>query len=311
MLNVFVDGSTGTTAIQILSLLRKSKNVNLIELKEKYRDEKARTEALNDCDVAILCLPDDTSVDAVGKIKNENVKVIDTSCAFRTHPEWTYGFEELAPEARTHIESSTRVSNPGCFAIGAISVLRPLTVNGVIGPWTNLKILGTSGYTGGGKSMVAEFEDPTNNNYMKHPFFLYALDGNHKHIDEIVKYPDLRKSPIFIPSVGRFSQGMFVTIPIHGSQIKDKFHFADVKKIFEGHYRNYPSFEVSAGAYTGYDRLTVNQMVGTNKINIVLSKHNDGMVISAIFDNLGKGASRNVLQNLAIMSKENIGTPEV
>jgi len=207
--SIFIDGEHGTTGLQIRERLATRDDINILSLAmEDRRDGDKRREMLGSCDVAILCLPDDAAIEAVKLIEetgNEKCTVIDTSTAHRTHPDWTFGFAELDKSQSDKIKSSKRISNPGCYSTGAIALLKPLIETGVMKADCPITINAVSGYTGGGKQLIAQMEDPANEAHIDTSFHLYAMTMQHKHVPEIMDHTGLTKRPIFMPSVARFA----------------------------------------------------------------------------------------------------------
>ncbi|WP_426012276.1 N-acetyl-gamma-glutamyl-phosphate reductase [Caulobacter sp. DWR2-3-1b2] len=302
---VFIDGEAGTTGLQIRERLVGRKDLQLVSIDpDKRKDADARKAMLNSADAVILCLPDEAAVEAVALIDNPKVKLIDASSAHRTAPGWTYGFPELDEDQRGKVARSNRVSNPGCYATGAIALVRPLVSADVIAPDLPLSFNAVSGYTGGGKAMIAEFEDPSSPNYTKVPYRLYALGLSHKHLPEIQSHGGLLTRPIFTPAVGRYAQGMLVELPLHLSMMNTSVGVADVHGILADHYAREPFVEVAsiaeAKTLTTLDPEGLN---GTNRLKLfVFGSDTSGQVrLVALLDNLGKGASGAAVQNLNLM----------
>ena len=302
---VFIDGEAGTTGLQIRERLVGRKDLQLVSIDpDKRKDADARKAMLNSADAVILCLPDEAAVEAVALIDNPKVKLIDASSAHRTAPGWTYGFPELDEDQRGKVARSNRVSNPGCYATGAIALVRPLVSADVIAPDLPLSFNAVSGYTGGGKAMIAEFEDPSSPNYTKVPYRLYALGLSHKHLPEIQSHGGLLTRPIFTPAVGRYAQGMLVELPLHLSMMNTSVGVAAVHGILADHYAREPFVEVAsiaeAKTLTTLDPEGLN---GTNRLKLfVFGSDTSGQVrLVALLDNLGKGASGAAVQNLNLM----------
>lgn len=291
---VFIDGEAGTTGLQIRERLESRRDITLIRLDDARRKEaSARREAFAQADVAILCLPDDAAREAVALAEGTDARIIDASTAHRVADGWDFGFPELTPDGRARIAASRRVSNPGCYSTGAIAILAPLVQAGLIAPDAALTINAVSGYTGGGKALVAEYETG-----QAPDFFVYALGQNHKHLPEIMARTGLRKRPVFAPSVGRFAQGMAVQVPLYlaGQDM------ARVEEAWRDHYAGARFVEVVAAADYG-GRVIPTALNGTNRL--ALSIHGDAQngcaVAVAVLDNLGKGASGAAVQNLNLM----------
>ena len=208
---VFIDGEAGTTGLQIRERLADRDDIRLVQVDPARRkDPEARREAFAAADVAILCLPDDAAREAVALAEGLDVRFIDASTAHRVADGWVYGFAELAPDVRAAIAGARTVSNPGCYSTGAIAIIAPLVAAGLIAPDEALSITGVSGYTGGGKAMIAEFDGGEAPEH-----FIYALNQNHKHVPEIIARTGLKTRPIFSPAVGNFAQGMAIQVPLH------------------------------------------------------------------------------------------------
>lgn len=299
--SIFIDGEHGTTGLQIVERLAPRQDVKLLSIPHEQRRSVAlREEMLNAADVVILCLPDDAAIEAVAAIRNPAVKVIDASTAHRVNPDWVYGFPEMAKDQRARIAASTRIANPGCYATGAIAILRPLIESGVLPAATALNILGVSGYTGGGKALIEVHEgnDPE-------PFAFYALGLSHKHLPEVQQCTGLAIKPVFLPSVGHFPTGMLVAIPLHASQLR--VGATKVATVLQDWYAGERFVTASTlnrqdnllrGAFLRADTLS-----GTNQLEILTYASNSGdeLVVIARLDNLGKGASGAAVQNLNIL----------
>ena len=213
---VFIDGEAGTTGLQIRQRMEGRSDVELLSIPEAERRNAAmREDRLNEADIAILCLPDDASREAVAMLAGSNrTRIIDTSTAHRVHPDWVYGFAELEAAQAERIRNARLVASPGCYPTGAIALLRPLRAAGIIADDYPVSVNAVSGYTGGGKQMIAQMEDASREDHLSAPHFLYGLDLAHKHLPEMREHGQLTRDPIFAPSVGRFPQGMLVQVPL-------------------------------------------------------------------------------------------------
>ena len=288
MKKVFVDGSAGTTGLKILDRLSGRDDIELITLPEEQRkDISARKKALNSADVAFLCLPDEAAKESVSLIENENTVVIDTSTAHRTDEGWAYGFPELSNEFYEKIKTSKRIAVPGCHAGGLIALVFPLIKNGVISDETLLTSHSITGYSGGGKKMIAEYEADECGSLLAPR--QYGITQMHKHLKEMKKISGLKNEPVFCPIVSSFYSGMEMTVMLHKSQLNDGFTAEDIKKIYKEAY-NGPIVKycdsidqngfVSAGVLSGYDSM-----------EITVAGNDERILLIARYDNLGKGAS--------------------
>ncbi|MEL7216324.1 MAG: N-acetyl-gamma-glutamyl-phosphate reductase [Pseudomonadota bacterium] len=290
---VFIDGEAGTTGLQIHERLAGRADIEVIRLGARRKDLEARREALNTADVAILCLPDEAAREAVALIEGET-RVIDASTAHRVAPGWVYGFPEMTAGHAKAIAGASRVANVGCYATGSIALLRPLTEAGLLAGDAALSINAVSGYTGGGKALIAEMEAEGADD-----FFLYAMGQAHKHIPEVMEYGGLTRAPIFVPSVGKFAQGMIVSLPLHADLVAGG--RAALEQCFADHYAG--AAEVEWCGDDGAARLDPQMHNGTDRMSLHLraSANGDRMVLFAVLDNLGKGASGSAVQNLDLM----------
>ena len=296
MTNVFIDGSAGTTGLRIADRLAARQDISLIRLTEELRkDPSARKDAINSADVVFLCLPDDAAKEAVGMIENPQVKVIDTSTAHRTHPDWTYGFPELKGQ-RERIRASKRIANPGCHASGFVALVAPLVQEGVIPGDLPLSSFSLTGYSGGGKKMIAQYEDPNRSPLLEGPR-QYGLTRIHKHLPEMQAVCGLERLPVFCPIVGDFYSGMEVTVPLFADWVKGSPD--EIRQLYRDYYATGlvrmaegedPEGMLSAAAFSGRDDLQIGVWGNEERILLV-----------ARFDNLGKGASGAAIQNMNIL----------
>ncbi len=296
---IFIDGEAGTTGLEIRERLEARSDLELILLGDRRRDVEARREALNGADAVILCLPDDAAKEAVSMIENPKVRVIDASTAFRVDPAWTYGFAEMAPGQRETIAASTRVSNPGCYPTGFIGLVRPLVSAGIIPAGWPTTVNAVSGYSGGGKAMIAEFESGEAEAYRA-----YGLTLKHKHVPEMTLHTGLEKKVLFAPAVGSYRQGMLVEVPLHlsalpGSPSVEVVHGALVQAYAGQRFVEVAELETTE-ALTGIDPEGLN---GTNRMRLHVFGDRGGEQarLVALLDNLGKGASGAAVQNLNLM----------
>ena len=296
MYNVFIDGSAGTTGLKIVDRLSTRKDINLITLsEEKRKDTLARKEALNSCDVAFLCLPDSASIEAVSLVENEKVKIIDTSTAHRTNDAWQYGFAEIN-DFEKKIALSNRIANPGCHASGFIALVNPLINSGVLDKDAKLTCFSITGYTGGGKKMIAEYESEDKPLLYDAPR-QYGLTQKHKHLPEMQKYCKLNNSPIFCPIVADFDRGMEVTVPIFKDDVKCDIN--GLKEILAKAYENSKIVKFVESDEGGF--LSANTMKGKDSLEVSVFGNEDRIILVSRFDNLGKGASGAAIQNMNIL----------
>ena len=303
---VFIDGEAGTTGLQIRERLASRRDLTVLSIAPKRRKETAaRADLINAADVVILCLPDDASREAVSLIENATTKVIDASTAFRTAPGWTYGFPELDPGQRAAVAGATRVSNPGCYPTGFLAIVRPLVRAGLIPPATPMSVNAISGYTGGGKAMIAEFEDKASDSYVQTPYRLYGLHLSHKHVAEMKQHSGLAHDPLFAPSVGRFAQGMLVEVPLALWSLPGTPSVAKVHAALADAYASEPFITVkSLDEARALKTLDPEGLNGTNRLELYVFGSDDVRQarLVARLDNLGKGASGAAVQSLNLMS---------
>ncbi len=302
---VFIDGEAGTTGLQIHTLLSERKDIRLIHLPaSERRNSIKRSEIINDCHIAILCLPDDVAKESVSFIRNMNVRVLDASSAHRTAKKWIYGLPELERGHDEIISLATRVSNPGCYPTGAILMLRPLILEGILPKNYPINIHATSGYSGSGKSLISAYEDPNSPNHTKIPFCSYGLNLNHKHVPEIQTQSLLNYSPIFSPNYGNYRQGIILNIPIHLRLISRKVTVEQVRSTLGKYYEDSQFVKVmNTERVENINQLQPEYLNNSNELHIyVFSNENkDQILLSAVYDNLGKGAARAAVQNLNLM----------
>jgi N-acetyl-gamma-glutamyl-phosphate reductase len=303
---IFIDGEHGTTGLQIRARLTGRSDLEILSIPEAERRNKdLRAEVLTSADVAILCLPDDASREAVGMLYgNNSTRVIDTSTAHRVHPDWAYGFAEMDKGQRERIARARFVANPGCYPTGAISLIRPLTAAGILPADYPVTVNAVSGYTGGGKQMIAQMEDPSREDHIGAPYFVYGLTLQHKHVPEMMTHGLLNRRPIFSPSVGRFPQGMLVQVPLHLSDLNGSPSLGDIHAALAAHYAGQGAVEVVPLEESAkLARLDPTELAGTDFMRLyVLGADGQGQVnLVAALDNLGKGASGAAVQNMDLM----------
>lgn len=299
---VFIDGEAGTTGLQIRERLEGRRDIDIVSIDPaKRKDAHERQRLLNSVDAVILCLPDDAAKEAVSLIQNDAVKAIDASTAYRVAPDWVYGFAEMAKDQRGRIAAAKRISNPGCYPTGFIALMRPLVQAGLVPNTWPLSVNAVSGYSGGGKAMIAEFEDENAQTYTKAPFRIYAMAQRHKHVPEMQKYAGLARAPLFQPSVGRYYKGMIVEVPLPLSALPGAPKLMDVHAALAGAYEGERFVSVSSLAEAAALRtLDPEGLNGTNELKLFVFGYDDEARLVALLDNLGKGASGAAVQNLNI-----------
>ena len=301
--HVYIDGDQGTTGLQIGARLQSRPDLQLVTLPAgRRKDPAARADALNRCDVAILCLPDAAAREAVAMIENPAVRVIDASSAHRTAPGWTYGFAELLPGQAERIAQSSRVSNPGCYPTGALALLRPLVDAGLLPADHAVSIHAVSGYSGQGRAGVERHEGPAA--AAAPALQLYGLALQHKHVPEIQQHAGLTQRPFFVPAYGHYRQGIVLTIPLHLRLLPEGTTAARLHEALADRYAEQRHVELlTLEAATTLQHLDPQALNGRDDLRLlVLSNEAEGQVLlAAVFDNLGKGAAGAAVQNLDLM----------
>ena len=294
MTKVFIDGKAGTTGLRIFDRLAQREEIEIMSLSEERRkDPEARREMLNACDVAFLCLPDAAAIEAVSMIDNPSVTVIDASTAHRTNPAWAYGFPELSEAHEKKLLSSKRIAVPGCHASGFISLVYPLIEQGVLDRSAILSAHSLTGYSGGGKSMIADYEADELDALLRAPR-QYGIAQKHKHLPEMKAVTGLENAPLFCPIVSDFYSGMEVTVPLHASMLKNGVTMADIASILRAKYTGpivtYRD-SVDEGGF-----ISAAHMQYKDSMEITVCGNDERMLLVAVYDNLGKGASGAAIQ---------------
>jgi len=302
---IFIDGEHGTTGLQIRQRLAARDDLDVLSIPEaERRNPVLREEMLKAADIAILCLPDDAAKESVAMIGNASTRIIDTSSAHRTAPDWIYGFAEMDEGQAKRIASARLVANPGCYPTGAVGLIRPLVKAGFLPADYPVTINAISGYSGGGKQLIAQMEDKANPGYIASPHFLYGLTLTHKHIPEMQLHGLLRHAPLFAPSVGRFAQGMIVQVPLHLRSLNGAPSLAQLHDALASHYAGQRIVKVVPLAESAMlARIDPTELNDTDMMKIfVLGAEGKGQAnLVAVLDNLGKGASGAAVQNMDLM----------
>ena len=298
MKKIYIDGQAGTTGLRIRERLAERDDVTVLTLPEdKRKDTEARREMLNAADIVFLCLPDAASREAVAMIENPAVRVLDTSTAHRTDPAWAYGFPELSEGFAEKIKNSNRIAVPGCHASGFIALVRPLIESGLLSPGAHLSATSLTGYSGGGKSMIADYESHERDTLLDAPR-QYALGQTHKHLPEMQVFTGLISAPVFLPIVGDFYAGMEVTVPLFGADVGGATP-ADILALYHRTYDGSPLVRVADTAESGF--LSAASMAGKDSMELSVYGNPDRMILVARYDNLGKGASGAAVECLNIL----------
>ena len=305
---IFIDGEAGTTGLQVRERLLTHPDAELIQLADADRkDASHRRDAMAAADAVILCLPDDSAMEAVDMASGMDCCIIDASTAHRTADGWVYGFPELTAGQRDRIAASRHIANVGCYASAMIAMIRPLTEHQLLSPDAGLSISAVSGYSGGGKALISYMDAHPDDTATPH-HFAYGLNLNHKHLPEVMMHGGLNKPPVFTPMVGDFYAGMMVMLPLHLDQMRKQVSIADIHTALGQHYRDEPFVTVHAPndqmAMNDRGFLGMQDLVGSNRMDIHLfypeQRPDTASLIVARLDNLGKGASGAAVQNMNI-----------
>lgn len=297
---VYIDGKEGTTGLQIYERLGSREDIELLLIDEdKRKDTQERKKFLNAADLVFLCLPDAAALEAVTLIENPKTKVIDASTAHRTAPGWVYGFPELLPGQRQRIKFSGRVANPGCHATGFLSTVAPLVNLGILPKDYPLACYSLTGYSGGGKKLIAEYEAPDRDSRLSAPA-PYALGMSHKHLPEMQAVAGLTMAPNFLPVLGDIYKGMTTCVMLQNSLLKGSPSAQDIRDLLCNYYEEQKLVRVAEFGGSG-PRLYTSELAGKDFLEITVSGSGEQTLLSAQFDNLGKGASGAAVQNMNIM----------
>ena len=302
MPRVFIDGEAGTTGLQIAERLYQRSDLELVSIDPaKRKDTETRGRLMNSADVVILCLPDDAARLAVSLVENPNTIIIDASSAHRTAAGWTYGFPEMDAGQRAALRAARRISNPGCYPTGFTALMRPLVAAGLVPDTWPVSVSAVSGYSGGGKSMIAAFETEGQDVSTTDNYRIYALTQKHKHLPEMKQYTSLAHAPVFMPSVGRFAQGMLVEVPMPLWALPRAVTRADIHEALSHAYADEQCVRVpSLGDVDALTQLEPEACNGTNRLELFVFGSDEEVRLVARLDNLGKGASGAAVQNLNI-----------
>ena len=296
---VYIDGKDGTTGLQIYDRLSVRSDIELLLIdEEKRKDPQARKACINQADIVFLCLPDAAAREAAAMVENPATRVIDASTAHRTAPGWVYGFPELKAGQKEAIANAKWVANPGCHATGFISVVYPLIAAGVLPAHADLTCFSLTGYSGGGKKMIAQYEAADRGAELSSPC-PYGLGQGHKHLPEMQTICGLAKPPVFVPVVDDYYKGMATTVMLHMSQLTGVSSLQQVQEIYQAHYAGQKLVQVAPDTDTA--KLYANAKAGSNSLSIVAAGNDGQFTVTALFDNLGKGASGAAVQNMNLM----------
>ena len=303
---IFIDGEHGTTGLQIRTRLASRRDLEILSIPEAERRNAAmREDMLNSADIAILCLPDEAAIEAARMTAgNNNVRLLDASTAFRIDPSWAYGFAEMDKAQAEKIKTTRNVANPGCYPTGAIGLIRPLRAAGILPDGYPVTVNAVSGYSGGGKGMIAQIEDETRDDHITSPNFVYGLTLKHKHVPEMTVHGLLDRAPLFSPSVGRFPQGMIVQVPLFLEDLKGEQTLESIHSALVEHYAGQTVVDVvGLDISAKMPRVDAVELVNkdTMKLFVFGTPGQPHVNLVALLDNLGKGASGAAVQNMDLM----------
>lgn len=297
---IYIDGQAGTTGLQIYQRLGARDDIELLTIShELHRDVDERKRLMNQADLVFLCLPDQAAVEAVSLVENPNTRIIDASTAHRTNPDWVYGFSELSPAQKEAIQSAKRLANPGCHATGLISSAAPLAQANILPSDYPLTCYSLTGYSGGGKGMIADYEAAARDEKLSSPR-IYGLTLSHKHIPEMRKFCGLDNAPVFCPVVDDYYKGMATSILLHNRCLNGSPTTADIHAALVSHYAGSALVSV---AKLGYNEpmIAANTLAGKDTLQLIVCGNDQQTTVTALFDNLGKGASGAAVQNMNLM----------
>ncbi len=299
MTKVFINGGSGTTGLRVAERLARRRDVTPVFLPEEARkDVNAQAELAAKADITFLCLPDEASRTLIAALGDERGRVLDASTAFRTDPRFAYGFPELSPAHEAAVRAANRVAVPGCHASGAVALLYPLLTAGVLSPDAAVYLTSVTGYSGGGKAMIAEYEAPGRDTALNSPRS-YAVGQTHKHLPEIVSVCGLAEAPVFQPIVADFISGMLVSLPLHPKAFQKPLTLSGLTALYRTHYAGSPLISVPDANPEPF--LAANALSGSDAMQVFVTGNDERMIACARFDNLGKGASGAAIQCMNLM----------
>ena len=299
MKKIFIDGQAGTTGLRIRERLMARSDIELLSLSEETRKlPEYRKKMLNEADIVFLCLPDDAAREAVAMVENPDVVILDTSTAHRTSPDWTYGFPEVSKAVAEGLPTARRVAVPGCHASGFIALVRPLVEAGILSADTRLTCHSITGYSGGGKKMIAQYEEDGRSDLLGAPR-QYALAQGHKHLKEMKAITGLTHEPIFCPIVADFYSGMEVTVPLFASDLQNGATVADIKQVYANMYTG--PIVTFTESDDGDGMLSAAALSGKDSMQVAVFGNEDRILLTARYDNLGKGASGAAVECLNVI----------